>query len=188
MSARDAAGGLPSIGSITRIRMLVLDVDGVLTDGRIAFWGGPTGEPLEGKSFHAHDGLALKWAGRMGIITAIVTARQSSAVERRAREMEIGHLIMGCEAKLTALEQLSALEAVPLSEFAYVGDDLPDLAPMAVVGWPVAVADAAREVRRAAAHVTERPGGAGAVREVVELILTAQGKWLEVVEAHHRKS
>lgn len=164
--------------------MLALDVDGVLTDGRITFAVDAESEPREVKSFHVRDGLAVKWAGRMGITTAIITARRSTAVERRAREMEVRHLIMGSEAKLPALERLCELEGIALREVAYVGDDLPDLGPMGVAGLSIAVADAASEVREAAAYVTRCAGGAGAVREVVEMILGAQGKWQAVVRAN----
>lgn len=184
MKRDDRTARTPTREGLARVRMLVLDVDGVLTDGRISFVGATCEDPQEIKSFHVRDGLAVKWAGRMGIVTAIITARRSSGVERRAREMEVRHLTMGAEAKLSALYRLSEQEGIPLQDIAYVGDDLPDLGPMAAVGLPIAVADAAAEVKAAAAYVTERVGGDGAVREIVELLLEAQGKWRDVVEGN----
>lgn len=167
-----------------RVRMVVLDVDGVLTDGHITFVAEPGRDPIEVKSFHVRDGLAVKWAGRVGLITGILTARSSPAVERRAREMDVAHLAMGVESKLPRLRALAADAGIPLDAVAYVGDDLADLGPLSSVGLPIAVADAAPEVREAALWVTERGGGAGAVREAIEGILRAQGRWHTVVDAH----
>jgi len=154
-----------------RVRMLIVDVDGVLTDGRIIYGSGG----LELKAFDAQDGLGLKLARRIGLVTAIVTGRTSEAVERRARELEIGEVRQGASNKLGVYEELLGRYAFSDEAVAYVGDDLEDLPVLRRVGFAVAVANAVLEVKREADYVTLREGGRGAVRELVELILEAKG-------------
>jgi 3-deoxy-D-manno-octulosonate 8-phosphate phosphatase (KDO 8-P phosphatase) len=156
-----------------RIDLLVLDVDGVLTDGRIVLT--PSGEEI--KAFHVRDGSGMKYWKRAGKKLALVTGRSSPAVALRAKELDVDALRVGAKNKLPAYEEVLAELNVPAERAAVVGDDLPDLPMMWRCGFPVAVADAVEDVRRAAAYVTRLPGGAGCVREVIELILKKAGLW-----------
>jgi 3-deoxy-D-manno-octulosonate 8-phosphate phosphatase (KDO 8-P phosphatase) len=153
-----------------RIRLLVLDVDGVLTDGRL--WFGPDGEAL--KAFHVRDGVGIKAVLGAGVEVGIISGRRSAAVERRAAELGLRHVRQGCDNKAEALRQLTAALGVPADATACVGDDTPDLPMMALVALPIAVADAHPDVLAAARHVTRAAGGAGAVREVCDLLLDAR--------------
>ncbi|MBS0375494.1 MAG: HAD hydrolase family protein [Proteobacteria bacterium] len=155
--------------ALPRIRLLVLDVDGVLTDGRL--WFGADGESL--KAFHVRDGAGIKAALAAGIEVAIISGRRSAAVERRAAELGLRHVQQGCEDKGAALRALAATIGVPLTAVACVGDDTPDLPMLALAALPVAVADAHPAVLAAARHVTRAGGGAGAVREICDLLLGA---------------
>ena len=158
-----------------RIRLLVLDVDGVLTDGGI--YMGPSGEAM--KRFDIKDGLGIALWHRSGGMTAILTGRSSQIVENRAKELHISVVRQGCSEKRAAYEELKAELKISDEEVAYIGDDIIDLPVMKRVGLPVAVADAVPEVRDAASLVVEHKGGRGAVRETVEHILRAQGRFEE---------
>ena len=159
------------------IRLLILDVDGVLTDGRLYF--GPAGEAL--KVFHVRDGHGIKMVQKAGIEVAFLSGRRSEAAWHRARELGVALFYEGLRDKVEVLEQLiSSLNLTPF-QVAAVGDELVDLPIMARVGLGVAVADAVPEVLAAAHWVTTLPGGKGAVREVCDLLLKAQGKWEEAV-------
>lgn len=162
------------------IRLLVLDVDGVMTDGSITIdsAGGET------KTFCARDGQAIKLWQEAGLVAAILTSRQSEVVRRRAAELGIRHVVQGVEDKGAALERLCAELGVPLEEVCYMGDDLPDWPLVRRVGLGVAVADACPELKAAADYVTSRPGGRGAVREVVEMILKAKDRWETVLRRY----
>jgi 3-deoxy-D-manno-octulosonate 8-phosphate phosphatase (KDO 8-P phosphatase) len=149
------------------IRLLVLDVDGVLTDGRL--WFGPDGELL--KAFHVRDGVGIKAVLAAGIEVSIISGRRSAAVERRAAELGLRHVRQGCVDKALALRALTAELGVPTTATACVGDDTPDLPMMALVALSIAVADAHPHVLAAARHVTKAAGGAGAVREACDLLL-----------------
>lgn len=151
----------------TQLKLLALDVDGVLTDGRIYY--DSAGREL--KAFNIRDGLGIKLLQRDGIDVAIITGRQSPMVTRRATELGISQVIQGREDKLSALESLCADNKVTLTECAYMGDDLPDLAAIRAAGLGLTVSDAAQSVRDAADWVASLPGGAGAVREACEMIL-----------------
>jgi 3-deoxy-D-manno-octulosonate 8-phosphate phosphatase (KDO 8-P phosphatase) len=153
------------------IRLLVLDVDGVLTDGRLYY--GPRGEAL--KVFHVHDGLGLVALRRAGVQVAVISGRRSPMVSARCRELGVRHVRQGVTDKLVALARLCALLRLQPAACACVGDDLPDVPLMRRVGLAFAVADAHREVRRVADVVTRRRGGSGAVREVCDHLL-ALGK------------
>lgn len=155
------------------IRLIISDIDGVWTDGRIIY----AGERSEVKEFNVRDGLAAKLAQRAGIIVALVTSRQSQALERRARELGIHELHQGAGNKLEASERLAQRLAIPFENILYAGDDLPDLAPMTRVGISAAPSDAAPEVRSIATWKLESAGGAGAFREIVERILRERGEW-----------
>jgi 3-deoxy-D-manno-octulosonate 8-phosphate phosphatase (KDO 8-P phosphatase) len=162
-----------------KIRVLLVDVDGVLTDGRIWLLSRRDGTASEIKGFSAYDGAGLKLARAAGLRTGLITGRESSAVAQRARECEIEFVYQGRATKLGAYEEILRATGASDPEVAYVGDDLPDLPLLQRVGFAVAVANAAAEVKRAAHYVTSRAGGEGAVREVIELIVKAQGKWIE---------
>jgi 3-deoxy-D-manno-octulosonate 8-phosphate phosphatase (KDO 8-P phosphatase) len=167
----------PLIARAKKIRVLLMDVDGVLTDGRIWLLSRRDGTASELKGFSAYDGAGLKLARAAGLRTGIITGRDSSAVTQRARECEIEFVFQHRATKLGALEEILQTTGASINEVAYVGDDLPDLPVLERVGLAVAVANAAPEVKRAAHFVTTRSGGEGAVREVIELIVKAQGKW-----------
>ncbi len=162
-----------------KIRVLLMDVDGVLTDGRIWLLSRRDGTASEIKGFSAYDGAGLKLARAAGLRTGLITGRESSAVAQRARECEIEFVYQGRATKLGAYEEILRATGASDREVAYIGDDLPDLPLLQRAGLAVAVANAAREVKRAAHYVASRSGGDGAVREVIELIVKAQGKWIE---------
>jgi 3-deoxy-D-manno-octulosonate 8-phosphate phosphatase (KDO 8-P phosphatase) len=151
------------------IRLLVLDVDGVLTDGTILLGGAE-----ELKSFHVRDGLGLRLLMSAGIEVAVISGRDSAAVTRRMTELGIQHVFQGVEDKLAVLERLRAELRIDAHEVAVVGDDLPDLPPMRAAGLAIAVADAQEEVRAAAHRVTRSRGGRGAVREIADGLLAAR--------------
>jgi 3-deoxy-D-manno-octulosonate 8-phosphate phosphatase (KDO 8-P phosphatase) len=170
----------PERTSIERIRLLLLDVDGVLTDGSIFL----DEDGRELKRFHVHDGSGIKYWHRAGRISAILTGRRSGAVERRALELGIPHVLQGATRKLPVYEALLGQLGLTDEQVCFVGDDLADLPVLHRVGLPVAVPDARPEVIDVAAWVTERPGGSGAVREVVERILKAQNLWEGLMERY----
>jgi 3-deoxy-D-manno-octulosonate 8-phosphate phosphatase (KDO 8-P phosphatase) len=156
--------------SAARVHLLVLDVDGVLTDGRLYY--GARGEAL--KVFHVRDGLGLKLLAKAGVTVAVISGRRSSMTGSRCRELGVKHLVQGVENKLAAFQRLRGRLGVSSSACACVGDDLPDLPLMREVGLSFAVADAHPQARRAAQVVTELPGGRGAVREVCDFLLEAR--------------
>lgn len=160
------------------IRVLLSDVDGVLTDGSIFL----DDQGREIKRFHVRDGSAIKLWQAAGHTFGLISGRSSPAVEHRARELGIVHVGQGVKDKLAHAEALLERIGAAPQEAAYVGDDLPDLEMMRWAGLGVAVGDAVRELRVAAKYVTESPGGRGAVREVIEMLLKAQGKWEELTE------
>lgn len=159
------------------IRLLLLDVDGVLTDGRLYF--GPQGETH--KVFFVRDGHGIKMAQRGGIEVAWLSGRRSDAAYHRARELGINRFYEGLRDKVPVLEELLAALRLSAEEVAAVGDELVDLPLLARVGLGVAVADAVPEVKAAAHWITASPGGKGAVREVCDLLLKARGAWEELV-------
>ncbi|HEU5137079.1 MAG TPA: HAD-IIIA family hydrolase [Steroidobacteraceae bacterium] len=160
----------PFQSALARVRLLILDVDGVLTDGRLFY--GPKGELL--KAFHVRDGYGIKQVAAAGISIAIISGRKSAAVARRAKELGIRHVIQGANDKLTALRKLSKARRVSLEECACVGDDTPDAPILAAAGLGIAVADAHPDALAAADLVTTRPGGHGAVREVCDWLMMAR--------------
>jgi len=162
------------------VRLLVLDVDGVLTDGRLHF--GADGEAL--KVFDVRDGHGVKLLREAGIEVAILSARRSPIVERRAGELGITQVIQGAADKGASFAALAQALQVGLPQCVYIGEDWPDLAALAQAGFAATVADAAPEVRRVAHWTTSAPGGRGAVREVAEFILRAQGRFDELLRRH----
>jgi 3-deoxy-D-manno-octulosonate 8-phosphate phosphatase (KDO 8-P phosphatase) len=160
------------------IELLVVDVDGVLTDGGIVY----ADNEVELKTFHVRDGSGLKLWQLEGKRSAVLTGRTSPVVPVRAAEVGIATVIQGAADKLEGYRRLLAAVPVRPEQVCYVGDDLPDLPVLRHCGLAVAVADACSEVLREAHYVTRAPGGRGAVREAVELILRCQGRWQAVVE------
>lgn len=163
-----------------RVRLLVLDVDGVLTDGRLHY----TASGEEMKSFSVLDGLGIKLLRQQGIQVAIITARRSPALERRVGELGIEHCIQGREDKLQALAELLARTGITLAETAYIGDDLPDLAAITAVGLGMTVANASPDVAQRARWQSSARGGEGAVREACEMLLRERGQWEQVLQAY----
>jgi len=166
------------------IRLLLLDVDGVLTDGCIIY----DGSGREWKSFDIKDGQGIRLLQRAGLEVGILSGRKSSAVRSRAKELGIRLLRQGVTDKAKALEEIMEQKKYQPEQICFVGDDLADLAVLAHVGLAVAVADSVKEVRACAHYITRNPGGRGAVREVGDLILKVQGKWTAVIQeytGHH---
>ena len=161
-----------------RIKLLLMDCDGVLTDGRI--WILEDGE--DQKSFHTRDGLGIELLHRAGLRSGIISGRISSALERRAQSLGVSFVWQGREDKRQAFADTLTQAGVSSEEVAFAGDDLTDLPLMRLSG--LAVADAAAEVKAHAHYVTRAKGGKGAVREVVELILKAQGRWDDLVKSY----
>ena len=153
-----------------QIRLLALDVDGTLTDGRLLF----ADDGTELKAFHVLDGQGLKLLDRIGIAVALITARKSNLVERRAADLGIPHVIQGCHDKGMALQQLAEQLAIPLAQAAFVGDDLPDLSAMRRAGLSIAPANAHPWVAQRAHLQTALRGGHGAVREVCDWLIDVQ--------------
>ena len=167
-----------------RIRLVGLDVDGVLTEGGI-YLGDVNGQRMEFKRFDILDGLGIKMLQLAGIEVAIITGRVSDAVALRARELGINDVVQDAHArKLPALRRLLAAKGMDESEVAFVGDDLPDLAVLRVVGLPVIVANGTEDVARLGAVRLTRNGGHGAVREFAEALLRARGEWDGLVELY----
>jgi 3-deoxy-D-manno-octulosonate 8-phosphate phosphatase (KDO 8-P phosphatase) len=167
-----------------RIRLVCLDVDGVLTDGGI-YLGDVAGQRMEFKRYDIQDGLGVKMLQRAGIDVAIMTGRVSDSVAHRARELGVVDVVQDQHArKLPALRRMLAQKGVDVGEVAFVGDDLPDLAVLRVVGLPVVVANASADARQAARLCLTRGGGRGAVREFAELLLRARGEWTSLVESY----
>lgn len=163
------------------VKLLLTDVDGVLTDGSLTF----DAHGVETKTFNVRDGLGVRLWQRSGRVLGIVTGRASSIVERRADELGIRMVMQAVGEKLPVVEELARREGVSLQEVAFVGDDLPDLPAIRTVGFGVAVADAAPELLESADYVTRARGGHGALREVVELLLKQSEGWDAVVGALH---
>ncbi len=165
-------------GDARHIRLLLLDVDGVLTDGTIILH--PDGS--ESKAFHIRDGAAIVWAQRAGLKIGLLSGRASEATSQRAAQLGIALVVQGAADKLAAYEGILRDAALADAQVGYMGDDLQDLAVLRRVGFSAAPADAPQEIRRHVDWVSEREGGRGAVRELIEHILQAQGTWPAAVE------
>ncbi len=191
-----------------KIKLILYDVDGVMTDGTIFLFPAPGGaqsgathqdrhdkadaggyaiasnEIVEAKGFNAHDGTAISLARLAGLKQGVITKRISETVRLRARDLKLEHVYQGAADKLTVFREILAKEKISADEVAYVGDDIIDLPVMRVCGLAIAVGNAREEVKRESHHVTENTGGHGAVRDAVEYILKAQGKLEAAVEAY----
>lgn len=183
-----------------KIKLLLFDVDGVLTDGKLFFLpdrepdresdehnGGPSSQlsaqgSIEFKGFHAHDGVANSLARVGGLRTGLITRRFSETVALRARDLKLEFVRQGNQDKGTALKEIAKEAGLKLDEVAFVGDDIVDLPAMRAGGFAIGVKNARAEVKREAHYVTPHAGGEGALRDAVEFILKAQGKWKKTVE------
>jgi 3-deoxy-D-manno-octulosonate 8-phosphate phosphatase (KDO 8-P phosphatase) len=160
-----------------RVRLLLMDVDGVLTDGKLYNLPGPDGQVVETKAFDSQDGISLQWLNWKGIQAGVISGRVSPAVDERCRQCKIAYVYQGHIEKIPIFEEIMTKAGVTAEQVAYVGDDLTDVVIMRRVGLAIATGNARPEVKRSAHLVTQAEGGRGAIREVVELILKAQGHW-----------
>ncbi|WP_372609815.1 KdsC family phosphatase [Halomonas sp.] len=165
---------------LRRIRLLALDVDGVLTDGRLHFQS----DGIEIKAFHALDGHGLKLLKRAGIEVALITGRDSPIVSRRASALGISHVHQGVEMKYPVLLELCTRLGIALDQVAYCGDDLPDLDAIRHAGVGISVPGAPAYIREDADWVTRLPGGHGAVREICDTLLQIQGQWASILDSY----
>jgi 3-deoxy-D-manno-octulosonate 8-phosphate phosphatase (KDO 8-P phosphatase) len=165
---------------LRKVRLVIFDVDGVLTDGTIYLQA----DGREMKAFNVLDGTGIKYLQRVGLEVALLSGRRSAAVRARARELGIKHVVQGAKIKLEGLEKLLAATGLSVQEVCFVGDDLPDIPVMRKAGVGVAVANARPEVLAVAQWVTDASGGKGAVREVAEKLLKAQDKWKTIMSRY----
>lgn len=164
-----------------RVKLLLMDVDGVLTDGKLYNVPDVEGKMVETKGFDSRDGIGLQWLSWKGIKTGVISGRLSPATAERARQCKMTYVYQGHIEKIPILEEILADAQIDSQEVAYVGDDFTDIVIMHRVGLAVATANARAEVKQEAHYVTQAAGGDGAVREVVELILKAQDKWKDIL-------
>lgn len=167
-----------------RVRLVLMDVDGVLTDGTLFNLPGPNGTIFETKGFDSQDGIALQWLHWKGIPAGLISGRNSPAVEERARQCHFEYIYQGHIEKIPILEEILAKAGLSGDEVAYIGDDLTDIVVFRRVGLAIATANARPEVKRCAHFVTRSEGGKGAVRDAVELILNAQGHWVDILRKY----
>lgn len=166
-----------------KIKLLLMDVDGVLTDGRMYFLPGHDGKIVEFKAFHSLDGVGLRLLNRFGVTTGVITGRESPSTEERARNLGMSYVYQGFLAKLEPLAEILKAAGLKASEVAYIGDDVTDIPVLKKAGLACAPKNALPEVKRAAHLVTGKTGGAGAVREVCDLILKSRGCWRDVMRS-----
>ena len=167
-----------------KIKLLLMDVDGVLTNGRLYNVPGPDGRMAETKGFDSQDGIALQWLSWYGIATGVISGRESPATTERARQVKMKYVYQGHIEKIPILEEILRDAGCALDEVAFVGDDFTDVVIMRRVGLAIAVNNAREEVKRAADWVTAASGGNGAIREVCERLLKAQGHWPEILKKY----
>jgi 3-deoxy-D-manno-octulosonate 8-phosphate phosphatase (KDO 8-P phosphatase) len=165
---------------VRKIKLIAMDVDGVLTDGLI-YYSSLAGGKEKLRGFHVHDGQGIALARRAGLLVAVITAKEAKSVERRARDLGISEVLLGRQKKWSAVKELMERHGLRPNQVCYIGDDIPDVPVMKRVGFPVAVANAVEEAKAAAGLVTRRRGGQGAVREAIEFILRRQGKWRDAL-------
>lgn len=165
-----------------QIKLLLMDVDGTMTDGSVTLLSQTDGTALEIKTFNAHDGQGLALAQTAGLRTGCITGRESAALLRRAHEMKMEFIYMKQPVKMPAYEEILQKAGVPDSAVAYIGDDLPDIPLMRRAGLAVAVGDAVPEVKQAAHYTTKTLAGHGAIREAVELVLKSKGIWEAIID------
>jgi len=167
-----------------RVRLLLMDVDGVLTDGKLINVPDGAGKVVETKGFDSQDGIALQWLSWMGIKTGVISGRESPATATRAAQCKMTYVYQGHIEKIPILEEILRDAGITGEDVAYVGDDLTDVVVMNRVVLPIATANARAEVKARAKYVTEASGGSGAIREVCELLLKAQGHWEKLMQKY----
>lgn len=167
-----------------RVKMLLMDVDGVLTSGSLWNIPLPDGSVVETKGFDSQDGIALQWLSMLGIEKGVISGRISPATTERARQTKMTYVYQGNTEKIPLLEEIFSKSGIAGEDTCFIGDDLTDVVCFRRVGFAVAVANARPEVKKAAHYVTSVPGGQGAVREVIELMLKAQGKWDQILKKY----
>ena len=167
---------------LAKIKLLLMDVDGVLTNGRLYHVPGPDGKIVEFKGFDSQDGIGLHWLRWHGIKTGVISGRVSAATAERAQQVKMTYVYQGHIEKIPILEEILADAKIDPSEVAYMGDDFTDIVIMHRVGLAIATGNARPEVKREAHYVTQAVGGEGAVREVVEMLLKAQGLWPKILQ------
>jgi 3-deoxy-D-manno-octulosonate 8-phosphate phosphatase (KDO 8-P phosphatase) len=160
-----------------KIRLLLMDVDGVITNGRIYNVPGPNGDLVETKGFNSQDGIALQWLIWNGLQTGVISGRESQALDVRAKQVGMTYVYQGHIEKVPILEEILRRSGFALDQVAYAGDDLTDVPILRRAGLAFATANARPEVKRCAHHVTAAAGGEGAIREIAEILLQAQGHW-----------
>lgn len=168
----------------SQVRLLLMDVDGVLTDGKLYNVPGPDGKMVETKAFDSQDGIALQWMHWKGIKTGLISGRVSPATVERATQTKFAYIYQGHIEKIPILQEILADAKIEASQVAYIGDDLTDVVVMHRVGLAIATGNARPEVKKQAHYVTAAPGGQGAVREAIEMILKAQGYWAEILKKY----
>lgn len=168
----------------SKVKLLLMDVDGVLTNGKLYHFPDEEGNMIETKGFDSQDGIAMQWMQWKGLQTGVISGRESLGTMERARQVKMNYVYQGHIEKVPILEKILAEAQMMPDEVAYIGDDFTDLVVMRRVGLAVAVANARPEVKREAHYVTEASGGNGAVREVIELILDAWGFWQEILDKY----
>ncbi len=168
------------LNKATKIKLLALDVDGILSDGKIIY----NADSIETKAFYVQDGVGIKALQNHGIQVAIITGRNSPMVSRRASELGIEHIIQGRDDKGIALQELAKALDLELAECAYMGDDLPDIKALQIAGLSVSVPNAHVEVSSRVDVITQQSGGCGAVREVCDMILQAQGLYESFIQQY----
>src|SRR5215472_2866969 len=166
----------------SRVKLLLMDVDGVLTNGKLYNVPDSQGRMVETKGFDSQDGIALQWLQWKGIKTGVISGRESPATVERARQVKMTYVYQGHIEKIPILEQILADAKIDAQDVAYAGDDLTDVVVMRRVGLAIATANAREEVKRAAHYVTQAGGGRGAIREAAELLLRAQNRWGEILK------
>ena len=166
------------------IKLLLMDVDGVMTDGKLYHLPGQDGQVVEIKGFDSQDGISLQWLQWKGIRTGLISGRVSVGASERAKQLKMNYVYQGHIEKIPILEEILKQAEVRSEEVAYIGDDLTEIVVMNRVGFAIAVANGRPEVKRAAHYVTTVRGGNGAVREVVEIILEARGFWNEILDKY----
>lgn len=166
------------------VKLLLMDVDGVLTDGKLYNVPGPAGEMVETKGFDSQDGIGLQWLAWKGIQTGLISGRVSPATVERARQCKFTYVYQGHTEKIPIIDEILRQSGLAKEQVAYIGDDFTDIVVMRRVGLSVATANARAEVKSVAHYTTAAAGGHGAVREVIELLLHAQGLWEDVLRRY----
>jgi len=167
-----------------KIKLLLMDVDGVLTDSKVYFLPAPDGTWTETKAFDSQDGIALQWLHWNGILTGVISGRKSPAVEMRSFQGHMRYCYQGHIEKIPILEEIMKDAGLRAEEIAYIGDDLTDVVLFRRVGLAVAVANSRTEVKQSAHYITAAKGGCGALREVAEILLKTQGYWDGILEKY----